>query len=247
MSNATAVIWKTIGVCLAAALLITAVVLGYRMRPTASTCPALTYIIEDQKERMYFTPSELDAMLRAENSYPVGRTLDIGLLHRIETAVRQHPMIRTAECYATPRNEVRIRITQRVPLLMVAMPNEAYFIDTDRKVMPVRASVKDKVLVVTGAVGVQMAAHSLAEFALWLQDEPYWHERIHHLHVRNPQMVYIYLRGENQPRIVLGNMKRYEQKLDKLQTFFEKGKEALKDKNYQELDLRFRGQVIGRY
>ena len=247
MSNTTAVIWKTIGVCLAAALLITAVVLGYRMRPTASACPALTYIIEDQKERMYFTPSELDAMLRAENSYPVGRTLDIGLLHRIETAVRQHPMIRTAECYATPRNEVRIRITQRVPLLMVAMPNEAYFIDTDRKVMPVRASVKDKVLVVTGAVGVQMAAHSLAEFALWLQDEPYWHERIHHLHVRNPQMVYIYLRGENQPRIVLGNMKRYEQKLDKLQTFFEKGKEALKDKNYQELDLRFKGQVIGRY
>ncbi len=107
---------------LVAAVVIAAVLYGYRMRPTAATCPALEYIIEDQDERMYFTTAELDAMLRAEKIYPVGRTLDIGLLHRIEKAVAHHPMIRTAECYTTPRNEVRIRITQRVPLLMVAMP-----------------------------------------------------------------------------------------------------------------------------
>ena len=247
MSNTASIIWKSIGVGLAATLLIAAVLMGYRMRPTATTCPALEYIIEDQKERMYLTPAELDALLRAEKIYPVGRTLDIGLLHRIEKTVLQHPMVRTAECYRTPRNEVRIRITQRVPLLMVAIPNEAYFVDTDRKAMPVRASVKDQVLVVTGAVGAQMASQTMADFAIWLQDNSYWRTRIHHLHVRNPQMVYIYLRGENQPRVVLGNMKRYEQKLTKLRTFFEKGAEATKDKNYQELDLRFKGQVIGRY
>lgn len=247
MSNTARIMGQIIGVTLVAAVVIAAVLYGYRMRPTSATCPALEYIIEDQDERMYFTTAELDAMLRAEKIYPVGRTLDIGLLHRIEKAVAHHPMIRTAECYTTPRNEVRIRITQRVPLLMVAMPGDAYFIDTDRKTMPVRASVKDQVLVVTGAVGVQMAARQLADFALWLQDEPYWKARIHHLHVRNPQMIYLHLRGDSQPHVLLGTMNRYEQKLTKLRTFFENAGEALKGKNYIELDLRFKGQVIGRY
>ena len=54
------------------------------------------------------------------------------------------------------------------------------------------------------------------------------------------------MRGENQPRAVLGNMSRYEQKLAKLRTFLEKSPEEVQAKQYAELDLRFRGQVIGR-
>lgn len=229
-----------------AALLITAVVLGVRMRPSEQPCRTITYIIEDQNERLYLTPNELNQVLVAEHIYPVGRTIDRGLIHRIEQVILHHPMVRTAECYVTPRYEVRVRLTQRVPLLRVQMPGDIYFIDTDRKVMPVRTAVTDKVLVATGAVGPQFAAHQLADFALWLQDNKYWHERVHHVHVQSPQMVYVYMKGENQPRAVLGNMTRYEQKLTKLRTFLENSPEVVQAKQYTELDLRFRGQVIGR-
>ena len=229
-----------------AALLITAVVLGVRMRPSEQPCRTITYIIEDQNERLYLTPNELNQVLVAEHIYPVGRTLDRGLIHRIEQVILHHPMVRTAECYVTPRYEVRVRLTQRVPLLRVQMPADIYFIDTDHKVMPVRTAVTDKVLVATGAVGPQFAAHQLADFALWLQDNKYWHERVHHVHVQSPQMVYVYMKGENQPRAVLGNMTRYEQKLTKLRTFLENSPEEVQAKRYTELDLRFRGQVIGR-
>ena len=229
-----------------AALLITAVVMGIRMRPSEQPCRTITYIIKDQNERLYLTPNELNQVLEAEHIYPVGRTLDRGLIHRIEQVILHHPMVRTAECYVTPRYEVRVRLTQRVPLLRVQMLGDIYFIDTDRKVMPVRTAVTDKVLVATGAVGPQFAAHQLADFALWLQDNKYWHERVHHVHVQSPQMVYVYMKGENQPRAVLGNMTRYEQKLTKLRTFLENSPEEVQAKRYTELDLRFRGQVIGR-
>lgn len=240
------IIWKSVGISLVAALLITAVVLGVRMRPSEQPCRTITYIIEDQNERLYLTPNELNQVLEAEHIYPVGRTLDRGLIHRIEQVILHHPMVRTAECYVTPRYEVRVRLTQRVPLLRVQMPADIYFIDTDRKVMPVRTAVTDKVLVATGAVGPQFAANQLADFALWLQDNKYWHERVHHVHVQSPQMVYVYMKGENQPRAVLGNMTRYEQKLTKLRTFLENSPEEVQAKQYTELDLRFRGQVIGR-
>lgn len=226
-------------------MMVGAVCWGYRMRPSDAPCSSITYVIEDEDERLYVTPRELDLLLQTENIHPVGRTIDRGVLHRIEETVRRHPMVRTSECYATPRNEIRVRVTQRVPILRVVKPGDAYLIDTDRKVMQARASVRDSVLVVTGAVGVQIASTQLADFAEWLQDNSYWRSRVDHVTVQSPQMVYLYLR-DGQPRVVMGSLYGYPRKLAKLRTFFERGTEATQDKHYTELDIRFRGQVIGR-
>ena len=247
MSNTAKIIWKSVGVTLVAAMLISAVVWGYMMTPTDSPCVSLAYIVEDADERMYLTEPELTHLLKSEDLFPVGKQMNIVSLHRIEQAMERHPMVRTAECYLTPRNEMKIRLTQRVPLLRVQTANEIYLIDTDRKVMQARAVVRDSVLVVTGAIGVKMASTQLADFAEWLEEEPYWSTRINHLHVQNPQMIYIYLRDKKQPRVLLGNLHGYESKLSKLRTFLAHSAQATKDKNYTEYDLRIRGQVIGRY
>lgn len=240
------IIWTGVGVSLTVVILLTATVWGYRMRPADEPCRSLTYIIEDIDERQYVTPGDLNAILMANELYPIGRPLDAMTLHRIETTIAHHPMVRTAECYMTPQNDMRVRLTQRVPLLRVNVPGDAYIIDTDRRVMQARAVVRDSVLLVTGAVGVQMASGSLADFAQWLQDEPYWRQRIRYVYVASPQMIYLYIRGEKATRVVMGNLRNYESKLAKLRTFLENSEEATRDKEYYEYDVRFRGQVIGR-
>ena len=246
MSKA-AIIGKSIGVSLVAVMLVSAVVWGRINKPTVALCPSIEYIIEDSAKRMYFTPRELDMLLQAEDIYPVGKSLQLVSLYRIERAINRHPMVRTAECYLTPRAEVRVRITQRVPLLRVQTPMETYLVDTDRRQMQARASVRDAVLLVTGNPGIQMATTQLADFAEWLQTNRYWRTRIHHVQVQSPRMVYLYLRGEHQPRVVMGDMAEYEKKLAKLRTFQENSAQALEGKEYSEWDVRFHGQVIGRY
>ena len=179
-------------------MLISAVVWGYIMTPTDSPCVSLAYIVEDADERMYLTEPELTHLLKSEDLFPVGKQMNIVSLHHIEQAMESHPMVRTAECYLTPRNEMKIRLTQRVPLLRVQTVNEIYLIDTDRKVMQARAVVRDSVLVVTGAIGVKMASTQLADFAEWLEEESYWSTRINHLHVQSPRMIYSYLHDKKQ-------------------------------------------------
>lgn len=235
------------GIVIALALMASAVVWGYVSRPKDIPCAGLHYDIEDAEERMYLTENELNALLRSNDIYPVGRKLNIISLYRIENAIAHHPMVRTAECFLTPRHEVVIRLTQRRPVLRVETPVDVYFIDSDRRVMQARASVQDEVLLATGIVGVQMASGPLADFAEWIADEDYWQDRIHHVYVSSPQMVYLYLRGTQQPRVVMGNLRNYDKKLNKLRVFFLNGTAALKDKSYTELDVRFHGQVIGRY
>ena len=227
-----------------------AVKTGKRQTPVTAPCIDLVYDIDDGAKRMYLTENELDLLLQREQIYPVGQALNALSLQSIENSVRAHPMVRTAECYLTPRNEVRVRLTQRVPLLRVRTEGRTYFIDRDRLVMPVRDAVRDSVLVVTGSPDESMAAGELANFAFWLQHHRYWNERVHHVYVASPHKIYLYLRHTNgslrEERILLGEMKGFEQKLAKLRTFYEQGADIWKDKHYTELDLRFRGQVIGR-
>lgn len=157
-------------------------------------------------------------------------------------------MVRTAECYLTPRQVVRIKLTQRVPVLHVQTALENYFIDSDRKVMPARNAIRDKVLLVTGTVGVQTAAGVMTDFALWLEEEPYWQEHIHHVELKSPQMVYVYYRDNGKiDKAVLGAMRNYDHKLRKFRTFLQNRPPDIQEKNYTEYDLRYKGQIIGRY
>lgn len=248
MNKVAHIVGSTIGIVITIACLVAATVWGYRSRPTDAPCTALEYNITDSDERLYLSETELTALLQQTDLYPVGRKLNIVSLQRIENAILRHPMVRTAECYLTPRHVVRIRLTQRVPVLHVQTALENYYIDSDRKVMPSRNAIRDKVLLVTGTVGVQSAAGILADFAAWLDDEPYWNERIHHLELKSPQMVYVYYADNGKiEKAVLGSMHRYDRKLRKFRTFLQNRPPDVQEKNYTEYDLRFRGQVIGRY
>ena len=250
LSNIARNIWKGIGIAIMASLLIMAVETGKRQTPVTAPCAAITYDIDDAAKRMYLTETELDLLLQRQHIYPVGQALNTLSLQAIENAVRTHPMVRTAECYLTPRNEVKVQLTQRVPLLRVRTEEQTYFIDRDRLMMPVRDAVRDSVLLITGSPDERMATHELANFAFWLQHHRYWNERVHHVYVASPQRIYLYLKYENgamrKERILLGEINGFESKLAKLRTFYENGSQILQDKHYTELDLRFRGQVVGR-
>ena len=248
MNKVAHIVGSSIGIVITIACLVAATVWGYRSRPTDAPCTALEYDITDSDERLYLSETELTALLQQTDLYPVGRKLNIVSLQRIENTILRHPMVRTAECYLTPRHIVRIRLTQRVPVLHVQTALENYYIDSDRKVMPSRNAIRDKVLLVTGTVGVQSAAGILADFAAWLDDEPYWKERIHHLELKSPQMVYVYYADNGKiEKAVLGSMHRYDRKLRKFRTFLQNRPPDVQEKNYTEYDLRFKGQVIGRY
>lgn len=234
------------GVVIATAFLCTAVWYGEAMLPKEAPCKAVNYIIADSEERQYVTPAELNKTLQDVGLFPLGQAANTIQVQQIEWTIKNHPMVRTAECYLTPRNEMMIRLTQRVPLLKVQNPGDAYFIDTDYKVMEARAAVKDSVLLVKGAVGVQTAKTQMAEFARWLQKDAYWRKRVDHVSLQTPQMAYVHLKGTHTPRIAIGTMSDFESKLRKARRFLDQEEELTQGKHYTELDVRFKGQIIGR-
>ena len=207
-------------------------------------CKELVCKIVDKDERLYVSEQELFTLLKQHNAYPVGEYLHRINLQHMENIIRQHPMVRTAECYTAEDGTARIRVTQRVPLLKVVTADEAYYIDTDRCKMPLRSSIHDTVPVAMGKVGFEMASTVLADFAEWVQEDDYWRARIEAIDVRLPKQVCIKQNGK-QEDLMIGDLMGYAGKLEKAEVFYRRTA-SMEKPHYRTLDLRYRGQVVAR-
>lgn len=215
-------------------------------QPKTEPCAWLKVVIADSVARRYVNPNELSELVFHAGLSPVGKPMDDIVCHKIEECVRKHDMIRTAECYKSPRGGVYIRVTQRVPIMYVATKNRKYYVDTDRSIMPVHPSIQVDVPVFKGAIGERAATEEYADFALWLDHHDYWQSRIAHIQVHNPKHVVLH-QTDGMGTILLGELTDYTTKMSKLHKLYTKGFDKIGYKPYREYDLRFDGQVVGRY
>lgn len=210
-----------------------------------SLCTQVDIVVEDSVSRQYVDAMELEGYLKARGCYALTKAMSEVDCHMIEQALLKHEMIRTASCYKTPFGAVRIRVTQRVPVLCVKTAEGNYLVDADRRVMPYRSGMKLDVPVFTGAISKCAATEEYYDFVLWLQDNSYWGERIRDVYVRTPKMV-VLSQKDYSAKIVLGKLEGYEDKLARLRSLYKKGFDVLGYPECRELDLRYAGQVVRR-
>lgn len=213
----------------------------HRLEPT---CQHLVIDISDKAQRYFVTEDEIRQFISRSGLNPEGAGLSGKHCHLIEDQALQHPMVRTAVCYTTPKGDVCLRVTQRVPKLRV-LGAENYFVDSDRNVMQVRSTTASDVPVITGRVTQQMAQGDLYDFVEWLEESEFWSAQVAQINVVNAGNIELIPRVGSGV-ILLGSLDRYEQKLGKLKTLYQKGFAKFGWKEYREIDLRYRGQIVCR-
>ena len=215
-------------------------------QPTDAVCQRLEILLCDSAQHQFVSVDELKRTLQRRALLPVGKRWDEVSCQEIEQCLLQHDMIRTAECYKTSTGDVCVRLTQRVPMLYVTTAEGSYYVDTDRRVMPVRSSIEVSVPIFKGNVSQRAATEEYFDFVCWLQDDSYWSQRITQVHVRNPKQ-HVLKQRHVEGDILLGDLQGYEQKMERLRKLYVKGFDKIGYKSYKEYDLRYQGQVVGRY
>lgn len=214
-------------------------------RPVETPCEWLRVEIVDSVDRQYVSSNELRQLLYREGLLPVGKLMRDVSCQAIENCLLKHDMIRTAECYKSVRGGVCVRLTQRVPALQVKSGDGNYYVDTDRKIMPARATIDVDVPVFKGALGKRAATEEYYDFALWLTNNSYWQSRIKYVQVHNAKHL-VLAQHDGQGDIILGDLSEYEKKMSRLHKLYTKGLDRIEHPDYKEYDLRYDGQVVGR-
>jgi cell division protein FtsQ len=211
-------------------------------RDKENVCRRLEIVLVDSTKVQLITEKNIAQILEENELNPIGKTIKYIHTEDIERVLRKNQMIKVAECYKTPSGIVNIRIQQRIPKFRVVGLG-SYYIDVDRKPMPVSPNYAAYIPVVSGRVTVSMVTGQIFDFITFLEENPFWNAQIEQIYVRDDKKIELIPRvGE--AVILLGTLDNFESKLNKLHKLYIKGFNVIGWNRYKVIDLQYKGQVV---
>ena len=160
----------------------------------------------------------------------------------IERLLVGRSVVKSAQVYYSLDGYLHIEIRQRKPVLRV-LNDDGYYVDEDGRIMPLSHKYTSRVVVATGNVSRKFACEELYPFVMALRNDEFWDAYVEQIVVDGKKEVILIPKVGNF-RIVLGGMKGYEQKMEKLRLFLKKGIARKGWNLYKEINLKFGRQIV---
>jgi cell division protein FtsQ len=173
----------------------------------------------------------------------------------MERVLEEDPFVEDAETYVDQRNVLHIRIRQRAPVLRVLDNNGGnYYLDKNGAKMPPSKNFTARVLVGTGNIAPytpefrQKKRNTLKDlFTLTnaIQKDEFLSAFVQQIHVGNTgEFILVPLIGDQ--RIVLGSVRRLDDKIRRLKIFYREAMPYTGWRQYETINLKYNGQVVCR-
>lgn len=227
---------------LSSAYLVVAVTV-FNGKPTTQVCKSIELNMKDSSECSFVNHAEITSLLKRNKLYPINQPLKDINIRLLEEAIRQHPFVKTAECFFTSGGNVAANIYQRIPILRIMGNNgEDYYLDNEGQIM-VAPGKSVQVAVATGNIDRHFAQTELYELGKYLQNHPFWEAQIEQINVTARKELELVPRVGNH-LLFLGKPGDYNEKFTKLQTFYEKALNKVGWNKYSRISIEFTNQII---
>lgn len=192
--------------------------------------------------------------LLEKNQITAGKTSVPALrLEQVEQQLKNNPWIESAEIYMTSKHNLEIVVTQREPKIRIQHADSseyAYYLDQQGNTIDWSEQYSPRLPIATVPVlGVDQRdfqlKSSLVTLANYIQADSFWNAAIAQIVVtKNYEIQLIPVMGHQVIR--LGDAKDLDDKMNRLLRFYQQGIHSLPWEKYDELDVRFKRQIICR-
>ena len=216
----------------------------FNRKPANQVCRDMELIIKDTVYAGFVTKDEVAGILQKKGIYPVGKKMERIQTKTLERELDKHPLIDETECYKTPSGKLCVEVKQRNPIHRIMSNNgENYYVDNKGTIMPPEAKCVARRTIVTGNVEKSFAMRDLYKFGVFLQNNPFWDAQIEQIHVLPGKDIELVPRvGDH--IVYLGKLEHFEDKLDRLKTFYGKALNEVGWNKYSRISLEFSNQII---
>ena len=191
-----------------------------RERKQQRPCREVRVVVLDSAERGFITPAMVRGWFASEKIPLVGRELSSINTLELERFVRRRGYVRSARVYASIDGVLTIEIAQRKPVMRFNTDDGYnFYVTDDGYVLPQQRQFSSYVPIVTGRFELPFPQ---------TEDEP---------------QVEIVPRAGDQV-IALGGIDAYEQKLDKLMSFYRKAVLYEGWDRYRYVNLKYKDQIV---
>lgn len=237
------------------ALMLLVVVVGIQRKNDAYT-DNLVVEIADLPSGNLIKESDVRTLLQESFLQPFeGVPVEEVDVMRIERVLRRDPFIRNAEAYLDAQDHLHIEVEQRNPIVRIMdATGQQYYLDVEGNKIPLSKHYTARVPVASGSVPPYTVtyrdrkAHPLKDIyqlSLTLLRDPFMWALVEQIYIGDDYKITL-VPKLGQQKILLGTIADLEDKLERLRIFYEEAMPHQGWQKYRELDLRFKGQVVGR-
>lgn len=174
-------------------------------------------------------------------------------VERMERVLEEDPFVEDAETYVDQNNILHVDIKQRAPMLRILDQNGGnYYLDSKGVKMPPSTNFTARVMVATGNVApytpefMQKKRNTLKDLVILtraLSKDDFLASFVQQIHINNAgEFLLVPLIGNQ--KIVLGNVRKLDDKFHRLKTFYKNAMPYVGWKQYTVINLKYSGQVV---
>lgn len=173
-------------------------------------------------------------------------------LKKIENRALLNPWIEKAEVYIDQKNVLHIDIEQKIPMARIFdRTGQSYYLDTQMQLLPLVLGKNYPTIVFTDVPLSQSEIKNKEMFSQilylgeYINNHPFWSSQITQIQI-NKQNEFELIPLIGNQKIHFGDTSKMEEKFFNLQLFYKEVLNKIGWDNYEEIDLRFEGQIVTR-
>lgn len=207
-------------------------------------CVGFEVEVKDSVKTQFVTAEDINRLVKKYDLNPAGKSFkEINTL-AIRDTILSNKLVESANVFITSNGTVKATVQQREPVFRVISETTGnFYVDKDRRIMPVSSSFAVYVPVATGRIDEEYAKSELFDFAMFLNNNADWDAWIEQIVVESRNEVVLIPRAGNF-RIIMGSLDDYPVKLNKFVRFIDGGLNVVGWNRYSDINLKFENQVV---
>ena len=206
-------------------------------------CNNIKVVLLNQVEEQYLSQDDILKVISENKLASLGQNLNEINLNEIENSIQKNPIVKNNECYKTPSGNIIVEVEQRVPVLRIITPLTSYYIDKDRKKLPLSEKILAYVPVATGTINDEFAATELFDLVQYLSVNKKWNDQIEQIVVKDNQEIELIPRMGKQ-LILFGKLNNFEEKFNSIELLYSQVFNKTGWNYYNKINLRYDGKII---
>ncbi len=207
----------------------------------------------ENPEINFVTKDEVINIIEDLGIYPEQTLINTVNCKEIEKNIENNQWVKSAEIFVSANNFINVKVQQKNPVVRIQQKDStdyAYYLDEFANPIPLSKKYTPRVSVVTTErlaftktdLKIKSAIVKLAHF---IDKDTFWSVAISQIDIdAKNQLLLVPMIGTQ--TIVLGSTDDLENKMARLFTFYQQGINTIKWSLYDEIDLRFKGQIVCR-
>jgi len=226
------------------AVVVVFIVMGFAGTKQKNTICETIVIDIDQSDDAYFVVRDgVLNMFQREGIEIIGKPVSALDYELLESVLYTDPFIKEAQVYSTISGELRMKISQKKPVMRILSPELGnFYLDENRERIPLSKNYSARVIVANGHINSDMV-EDLFLLATFVNKNQFWKSQIQQIYVAWPDEIQLIPRvGKH--KILLGGVSNLAEKFDNLLSLYKHGLNNVGWDKYKSIDLSYKDQIV---